>query len=153
MSRERFKTTIETGERGRVFITIPFVPNDKWGKKPRHFVTGTLNGVAFSGSLGSRGGAHFMPVNKELQGKASVEPGDAVTVMIEPQGAGTTSDLPEDLAQALADEPEAREFLEGLSAFYRNTYLKWITEAKKPETRADRVHQTVKLLQQKKKQR
>jgi len=153
MPRERFTTKIETGERGRVFITIPFIPGDKWGKKPRHFVTGTINGVAFSGSLGSRGGSHFMPINKDLQSNAGVGPGDAVTVVIEPQAAGATSDLPEDLAQALADEPEARAFLEGLSAFYRNTYLTWITGAKQAETRAAHVEQTVKLLQQKKKQR
>jgi len=153
MSRERFKTTIETGERGRVFITIPFVPNDKWGKKPRHFVTGTLNGVGVQRIPGKPGRSSLHARQQGAPGQGFRRAGDAVTVMIEPQGAGTTSDLPEDLAQALADEPEAREFLEGLSAFYRNTYLKWITEAKKAETRADRVNQTVKLLQKKKKQR
>jgi hypothetical protein len=153
MSREKFKTKIETGERGRVFITMPFVPSDKWGKKPRHFVKGTINGVAFSGSLGSRGGIHFMPVNKDLQSEAAISPGDAVTVIIEPQGAAAASDLPEDLENALADNPSAREFLEGLSAFYRNSYLAWIAAAKKPETRASRVEQTVKLLAQKQKQR
>jgi uncharacterized protein YdeI (YjbR/CyaY-like superfamily) len=61
--------------------------------------------------------------------------------------------LPDDLANALRKAPEAKAFLEGLSAFYRNTYLKWITEAKKSETRATRVQQTVQLLLQKKKQR
>jgi hypothetical protein len=154
MSREQFESRVESGERGRVFITIPFLPNDKWGKKPRHFVKGTLNGVAFCGSLGARGGKYFMPVNKDLQSQASVGPGDPVTVVIEPEGANKADgDLPEDLETALAGETAARQFLDGLSAFYRNTYCKWITEAKKPETRASRVEQTVKLLKQKKKQR
>jgi hypothetical protein len=153
MAREKFKTKVEAGERGRVFITIPFVPSDKWGKKPRHFVKGTINTTAFSGSLGSRSGVYFFPLNKDLQDEAAVGPGDAVTVVIEPQDGAASSDLPDDLAEALTGEPKAREFLDGLSAFYRNTYLKWITEAKKPETRAARVEQTVRLLKQGKKQR
>jgi Bacteriocin-protection, YdeI or OmpD-Associated/Domain of unknown function (DUF1905) len=153
MSRQKFKTNVEAGERGRVFITIPFVPNDKWGKKPRHFVKGTINTTAFSGSLGSRGGANFFPINKDLQDQAKIGPGDAVTVTIEPQDTAASSDLPEDLERALAGEPKALEFFQGLSTFYRNTYLKWITEAKKAETRTTRVEQTVKLLKQGKKQR
>jgi hypothetical protein len=153
MGRERFKTKVESGERGRVFITIPFAPQDKWGKKPRHFVKGTINATAFSGSLGSRGGTHFFPLNKELQSEAEVAPGDTVTVVIEPQQAGSSSDLPADLEEALTDEPAAQKFFDGLSAFYRNTYMKWITEAKKPETRSARVAQTVQLLKQGKKQR
>lgn len=153
MSREKFKTKVEAGERGRVFITIPFAPQDKWGKKSRHFVKGTVNATAFSGSLGTRGGIHFFPINKELQETAAIGPGDTVTVVIEPQEAASSSELPEDLDKALAKEPAARKFLDGLSAFYRNTYLKWITEAKKAETRATRVQQTVALLKQGKKQR
>jgi hypothetical protein len=136
-----------------VFVTIPFAPNDKWGKKPRHFVKGTINTTAFNGSLGSRGGSYFFPVNKELQDQAAIGPGDAVTVVIEPQDGGASGDLPDDLVRALATAPKARDFLDGLSAFYRNTYVKWITEAKKPETRAARVEQTVALLVQGKKQR
>jgi len=149
---EKFKTTIESGERGRVFITIPFVPNDKWGKKPRHFVKGTIQGVEFKGSLGARDGAYFMPVSKQLQSDADVGPGDTVSVVIEADTA-STSELPEDLEAALAKAKKARAFFDGLSAFYRNTYVKWIVEAKKPETRAARVTQTVALLTEGKKQR
>jgi hypothetical protein len=153
MAREKFKTKVEAGERGRVFITIPFTPADKWGKKPRHFVKGKINSTEFSGSLGTRGGVHFFPLNKDLQDAAELAPGDAVTVEIEPQDGAASDDLPDDLAKALAKDAKAREFLAGLSAFYRNTYVKWITEAKKPETRASRVEQTVALLKQGKKQR
>lgn len=160
MSRQTFKAKVESGERGRVFISIPFTPNDKWGKKSRHFIKGTINKTAFAGSLGSRGGAYFFPLNKELQAEAAIGPGDPVTVVIEPQdgddaqaAAAAAGDLPDDLARALAGKAKARAFLAGLSAFYRNTYVKWITEAKKPETRATRVAETVKLLEQGKKQR
>lgn len=153
MAREKFKTKVEAGDRGRVFITIPFTPADKWGKKPRHFVKGTINSTEFSGSLGSRGGVYFFPLNKDLQDAAELAPGDAVSVVIEPQDGAASDDLPDDLAKALAKDAKAREFLAGLSAFYRNTYVKWITEAKKPETRASRVEQTVALLKQGKKQR
>ncbi len=151
MSRQEFKTKVEAGERGRVFITLPFDPTATWGKKARHYVSGTLNGVAFQGSLGVRGGVYFMPLNKEIQAEANLKPGDAVAVVMLPAAARAEA-LPADLAAALAKAASAKKFFEGLTAFQRNTYLKWIESAQKPETRAARIVETVSALKAGKKQ-
>lgn len=57
--------------------------------------------------------------------------------------------VPSDLAAAL--DPPARAFLEGLAPSHRREYLEWITEAKRPETRANRVAQSAEWLSQGKK--
>lgn len=152
MSRKEFKTNVESGERGRIFIVLPFDPTESWGKKSRHYVKGTINGAEFAGSLGSRGGGYFMPLNKDLQKSAAVAPGDAVTVVMQPDEA-QGKELANDLDSALAAAPEAAGFFEGLSAFYRNTYISWIESAKKPETRTARITETIELLKAGKKQR
>lgn len=54
--------------------------------------------------------------------------------------------LPEDLAQALAAAPAAGAKFETLSRSCRREYLQWIDEAKKPETRARRIQQTLEKL-------
>jgi uncharacterized protein YdeI (YjbR/CyaY-like superfamily) len=47
--------------------------------------------------------------------------------------------VPDDLAQALASKPGAREHFDAYSATRRKGVLGWITLAKRPETRAARI--------------
>ena len=57
--------------------------------------------------------------------------------------------MPGDLAAALS--PKARQFLDGLAPSYRQEYLEWITEAKRPETRIKRIAQAAEWLAEGKK--
>ena len=145
MSRQTFETTVEAGERGRIFITIPFDPKSVWGKQSRYYVKGTINQSPFNGSLGVRDGITFMPLNKELQQAAHLKPGDHVTVVMESAEA-VRETVPDDLQSALQTAPAAATFFDGLSAFYHNTYIEWIVSAKKSETRRERVGKAVELL-------
>lgn len=56
--------------------------------------------------------------------------------------------LPEDLAQALAENKEALVFFEKLSFTNRREYVHWVTSAKREETREKRVLETVAKLDQ-----
>lgn len=152
MERQEFDTALEADERGRVRVRMPFDPSAIWGKRQRHYIRGTLNGAEFEGSLGSRGGAWFFPVNKALQQKAGIGPGDDVHVVVEP-GESPAAGPPDDLAKALAGEPRAKEFFDGLSGFYQRQYVGWIEGAKKADTRAARVAEVIELLNQGRKQR
>lgn len=51
--------------------------------------------------------------------------------------------MPDDLTQALADNPAAQAVFAGFSATARRDYLEWIAEAKQPATRVRRIAQTV----------
>jgi hypothetical protein len=148
---QQFETTVASGERGRVFINVPFTPQAAWGESVR-YVKGTLNKVEYHASLGVRGGQYFMPLNKELQAQANLKPGDSVSVTMEP-GIAQAEAVPEDFEQAIATEPKVQEFFSSLTAFQRNTYLDWISSAKKSETRVSRIQESVELLRSGKKQR
>jgi uncharacterized protein YdeI (YjbR/CyaY-like superfamily) len=52
--------------------------------------------------------------------------------------------VPPDLAEALAASAAAKAAFEGLPPSHRREYIDWIEEAKKPETRARRVAETVR---------
>ncbi|WP_328996218.1 YdeI/OmpD-associated family protein [Kribbella sp. NBC_01245] len=56
--------------------------------------------------------------------------------------------VPEDLQAALAAEPDARAFFEGLTASQKRGYTEWIEQAKKPETRQRRLEQTLDSLRE-----
>jgi uncharacterized protein YdeI (YjbR/CyaY-like superfamily) len=58
--------------------------------------------------------------------------------------------VPDDLAAVLSTE--ARSFFDDFSPSHRREYLEWITEAKRPETRAKRVAQAAEWIAEGKKQ-
>lgn len=55
-------------------------------------------------------------------------------------------DMPEDFGAALTAKPAAAAFFEGLAPSHRYDYLEWITEAKRPETRAKRIGEAIEWL-------
>jgi uncharacterized protein YdeI (YjbR/CyaY-like superfamily) len=67
-----------------------------------------------------------------------------VHLVIGPEGSQSTT-LGADVAAAFAAEPAAARFFDSLPSFYRNNYARWIEGAKRPETRARRIADTVEL--------
>ena len=151
MTTQRFKATVaKTGS--RTFIPIPFNPNDVWGVKQRHHVTGTINDCKIRGSLGSDGKQYFLPLGAAWRRDSGLEAGAKVAVVLSAEGPQSEA-LAADVAAALAAAPEAKAFFDGLATFYRNTYIKWIEGAKRPETRAARIAEMMRLLKAGQKQK
>jgi uncharacterized protein YdeI (YjbR/CyaY-like superfamily) len=55
-------------------------------------------------------------------------------------------DVPRELSVALDRNLDARDFFEKLASTYRKHYIGWIVTAKRPETRAKRIRESVALL-------
>lgn len=151
MSTQQFKTTIAKSGT-RTFIALPFHPNEVWGMKARHHVAGTINGHRVRGSLGSDGEQYFLPLGAAWRRDCGLDAGDKVDVTLSPEGPQSET-LSSDVADALEAEPQAKAFFESLATFYRNTYIKWIESAKRPETRAARIQEMMVLLKANKKQK
>ena len=144
LTTKHFKTTI-TKAGSRVFIPIPFSPNEVWGVKQRHHLSGAINGCAIRGSLGSDGTQYFMPLGAAWRRDSGLEAGAQVEVELTPEGPQGDR-LASDVAGALEAEPQAKAFFEALPTFYRNNYIRWIEGAKRPETRARRIAEMMALL-------
>lgn len=151
MSTQRFKTIISKSGT-RTFIPLPFNPNDIWGVKARHHIRGSVNGHTVRGSLGSDGTQYFLPLGAAWRRDCGLVAGSKVDVALSPEGPQSES-LSPDVAAALDAEPQAKAFFESLATFYRNTYIKWIESAKRPETRTARIKEMLELLKTGKKQK
>lgn len=55
-------------------------------------------------------------------------------------------DIPADLQECFDYEPEALEFFNSLAKSHREYFIKWINEAKTPETRAKRLVNTMNAM-------
>jgi hypothetical protein len=136
----------------RVFVPIPFNPNDVWGVKQRHYITGTVNGLNIRGSLGSDGTQYFIILGAAWRRDCGIDAGTKVDVVLSPEGP-QSENMSEDVTNALNAEPKAKEFFESLATFYRKNYIRWIESAKKPETRTARIKEMISLLKAGKRQK
>ncbi len=151
MSTQRF-TTMIVRSGTRTYIALPFDPNETWGVKQRHHVTGSVNGCSVRGSLGSDGAQFFLPLGAAWRRDNGLDAGATVEVVLAPEGPQSAA-LATDVVAALDSEPQARLYFDSLATFYRNNYMRWIESAKRPETRKARIAEMMSLLKAGKKQR
>lgn len=78
----RFSTTLLKTERGHVRAPLPFDPRDVWGRKPRHYVKGTIAGTPFIGSVGFADGIAFVVLSSDFRRQAGIGAGDTVEVAL-----------------------------------------------------------------------
>jgi uncharacterized protein YdeI (YjbR/CyaY-like superfamily) len=60
-------------------------------------------------------------------------------------------DPPEDFLQALKQNNNAKVFFENLAATYQKQFIVWINIAKRPETRENRIRESIHLLEKREK--
>lgn len=141
---ERFTGVVsDTGT--RVVIVVPFNPNDVWGLKQRHHVSGSVGDCKWRGPLDHDGEQFFMALGPAWRRDNGVDVGAQVEVALSPEGP-QVDNVGADVAAALEAEPEALAFFEGLPSFYRRNYIRWVESAKRPGTRAARIAEMVNLL-------
>jgi hypothetical protein len=111
-------------------------------------VVATVNGHTWRTSVARMGGEFLVGLNREVRTAAGAEAGDEVDVTLELDTAPREVELPEDLAAALASDPAAKAAFEGMSFTHRKEYARWLTEAKREETRSRRVEQALERLRE-----
>ncbi|GAA1592456.1 hypothetical protein GCM10009789_53170 [Kribbella sancticallisti] len=114
------------------------------GKKPPVVVT--VNGYTYRNTVAVMGGRYLISLSAKNREAAGVAAGQEVEVDLELDTAPREVDVPEDFAAALAAEPKARTFFDTLSYSQRSWFVLGIEEAKKPETRANRIVKAVERL-------
>ena len=143
-SPKSFKSVVKEAPKGAVSIDLTFDPAEVWGKRPRYHVGGTINGMKMRAII--KAGDKAIVLGPMWRRDCALDPGEKVSVTLALEGP-QTADLGDDFAAALKAEPKAAAFFEDLAQFYRKGYLIWINATKrKPEERARRIKEVVKLL-------
>jgi hypothetical protein len=153
-SVREYQTTVKAWPDGRSYLELPYDPDEAWGVKERHHITGSINGMKIRGALERLGdGRWVLSLNPGWQRDNGLEPDAEVVVTLAPEGP-QRDDLPPELAAALEAEPDAGAFFDSLATFYRKGYLRWLDgAARRPEVHAERVRELIGLLKAGKKTR
>jgi Bacteriocin-protection, YdeI or OmpD-Associated/Domain of unknown function (DUF1905) len=146
MGSQRFRGVIAAGPKGSAVIMVPFDPDEAWGAKADHPVSGTVGDRRIRTRLvpADRGWVLSLPSKRLISMGMTI--GDEVGVELAPEGP-QRGDLADDIAAALAANPAAGAFFDTLAQFYRKAYLRWIdSTTRRPDLRAARIAEVVGLL-------
>lgn len=119
------------------------------GKRPPVVVT--VGGYTYRTTVAPMGGSFWVPLAAEHRDAAGVQADEEVDVSITLDTAPREVGVPEDLAAAFGDAVRAQ--FDALAYSHRKEWVRWVEEAKKPETRTARIEKTVESLRAGKKVR
>jgi hypothetical protein len=144
----KFRAVIEDAGNEGAFVTIPFDVEQIFGKK-RVKVKATIEGEIYRGSVVRMGGtSHILVVLREIRIKIGKTFGDEIEILLEEDTEPSEFLIPEDLRKALESDPTALAFFSKLAYSHQKVYVQWIEEARRDQTRQDRVARTVDMIKQ-----
>ncbi len=144
----KFKATLELGGKTATGIRVPaeVVEALNSGQRPRVYVT--INDHTYRSSIAPYSGDYSIPVSAAVREAAGIEAGDEVEVAVRLDTDPREVEVPEDLAAALAADPAAAQFFEGLSYSNKRRVVLPIEDAKAAETRQRRIDKSIEKLRE-----
>ena len=146
--KQTFTATIQNAGGGGAFVEIPFdVEKELGSKRPK--IRALIEGVPYRGLLVRMGGPnHMLIILKGIREQIGKTFGDEVTITVEPDTEPRVIEIPAELKKAFRTEKDAKANFEKLSYTHQKEYVNWINEAKKDETRQNRIVQAIEMLKQ-----
>lgn len=146
--RMEFQATIRQAGKTATGIPVPDEVVEGLGAGKRPAVQVTINGYTYRSTIATMDGEFMIPLAAEHRAASGVSGGQDVTVALELDTAPREVTVPEDLAAALEGDAEASRFFESLSYSQKRWYVLRVEGAKKAETRARRVTDSVQMLRE-----
>jgi Bacteriocin-protection, YdeI or OmpD-Associated/Domain of unknown function (DUF1905) len=141
-----FEAVLEQRGQG-AFVVVPFDVRAEFGQA-RPPVRGTVNGHPFRTTVAVYDGTPYLGFRREVRDAAGIEVGETVAIELDRDDEPREVELPRDLADALAADPEARAQWDRLSYTHRREHVEAIEEAKREDTRLRRVEQALAILRE-----
>jgi hypothetical protein len=114
------------------------------GKRPP--VRTTINGLEYRTRIAVYGGRFLIGLRREVIKQLDLVAGQEAELTLELDAEPREVHVPDDLAAALATDPQARALFDALAFTNRKEYVAWVEGAKRAETRARRVADATALL-------
>ena len=143
---ETFTATIQNAGGGGAFVEIPFNVEKEFGSK-RPKVKALIEGVPYRGTLVRMGSEHHMLIIlKGIREQIGKTFGDEIKVTVESDAEPRLVEIPKDLIKEFKKDKQAKASFDKLSYTHRGEYVRWIEEAKRTETRQNRITKTIEML-------
>lgn len=151
-ARARFQVALRRpadmqGEDTWAFVILPKSESDKFPRRGRTSVEGSINGQSFQAILEPDGhSSHWLKIPRTLLESLAVEAGSLVTLDIEPMANELEPQLPPEFSAALASSPKAKATWESTTTIARIDWVHWMVSAKQQKTRLSRIASACDML-------
>ncbi len=148
MAAQTFRTTLRAEGKTATGFEVPPDVVEALGGGRRPKVTVTINGYTYRSTVFPYTEASMLPLAAEHRVPAGVKAGDEVEVTLDLDTAPREVEMPPELAAALAAEPAAKAFFDGLSYSNKRGFTTSVEGTSNPETKARRVEKAIALLRE-----
>jgi hypothetical protein len=146
MKKYKFTAKIIAGDGGGAGVLFPYDTAEAFGTKGKVPIHATFDGLSYTGSLIKYGfPQHTLHLPKAIREQLGKMLGETIEVVLWKDEAERTLEVPVEFATLLKREGLLPVF-EKLSYTHRKEYCRWISEAKKEETRSRRLAKAVEML-------
>ena len=151
LNKHTFTASVQNAGGGGAFVEVPFDVEAAFGSK-RPKVKAMIEGVPYRGLLVRMGGPnHMLIILKGIREQLGKTFGDKVKITVEPDTELRVIEIPKDLLKEFKKDKQAKTSFDKLSYTHKKEYVSWVEEAKKEETRQNRVTKTIDMLKKGKK--
>jgi hypothetical protein len=149
VKKYKFTAKILAGDGGGAGVLFPYDTEKEFATKGKVPIKATFNGVPYTGSLIKYGfPQHTLHLPKAIREQLGKVPGDIIDVVLWKDEEERILEVPAPFERLMKKEG-LLPFFETLSYTHRKEYCRWISEAKKEETRSRRLEKAIEMLKQK----
>ncbi|MDG4653750.1 YdeI/OmpD-associated family protein [Chryseobacterium arthrosphaerae] len=144
-----FKAVIkQNGTMNAAFVEFPFSTEELFNKKGQVKIKAIFDGtIEYRGSLAKmKSDCHILGLTQEIRKQLGKTFGDEVSVSLVEDQEERVVDIADDIAAVFDVNPEARIMFDKMSYTHKKEYIRWIEEAKKPETRENRKIKMIQMI-------
>ncbi|HAO06459.1 MAG TPA: hypothetical protein DCQ50_05585 [Chryseobacterium sp.] len=145
----QFKAVIkQNGEMNAAFVEFPFSTEEIFGKKGQVKIKAVFDDkVEYRGSLAKmKSECHILDLTQEIRKQLGKSFGDEVSVSLTEDKEERIVEIAEDIVLLFNENPDAKVLFDKMSYTHRKEYIRWIEEAKKPETRENRKLKMIQMI-------
>ncbi len=142
----KFRAKLELHGKTATGMEVPPAIVEGLGAGKRPAVRVTINGYTYRSSIAPMGGVFMLGASDEVRRNAGIAAGDILDVDVELDTEPREVTVPQDFAEALDRDAEAKRFFEGLSYSNKRRFVLSVEDAKTPETRQRRIEKAISNL-------
>ncbi|WP_250252388.1 YdeI/OmpD-associated family protein [Chryseobacterium sp. Marseille-Q3244] len=138
----------QNGTMNAAFVEFPFSTEELFNKKGQIKIKATLDGkVEYRGSLAKmKSDCHILGLTQEIRKQLGKTFGDEISVSLIEDKEERIVEIANDIAFIFNENPDAKVLFDKMSYTHKKEYIRWIEEAKKPETRENRKIKMIQMI-------
>lgn len=144
-----FTATIkQNGEMNAAFVEFPFSTEELFNKKGQVKIKATFDGkVEYRGSLAKmKSGCHILGLTQDIRKQLGKTFGDEISVSLIEDKEERIVEIADDISLVFNENPDAKILFDKMSYTHKKEYIRWIEDAKKPETRENRKAKMIQMI-------